>query len=648
MSTLTNGRQAPIDANASTSRAWTVHDSSELYEVSRWGNGYFSVSPAGHLQVHPTKDANTAIDLKELVDRLQLRGISLPVLIRFTDILKHRLGEIHGAFQAAIAQNQYQGGYRCVYPIKVNQQRQVVEEVLNFGRPYKFGLEAGSKPELLAVVAIADNDTPIICNGFKDAEYIETAMLAQKIGRTIIPVVEKYTELGLILEVAQRIGVRPQIGMRVKLASRGSGRWQSSGGFRSKFGLTVTEIMRGLDELKSRGMHDCLNLLHFHLGSQITNIRIVKGALNEAGRVYTELAKLGAGLQYIDVGGGLGVDYDGSQTNFESSMNYTLQEYANDVVYHIQTVCDEAGVPHPTIVSESGRAVVAYHSALVFNVLGVSGFRDEKVPTTANPDWEQPLLDLVETYNNVTARNALEAFHDAQQALDMALSLFSGGYLPLEQRSLAENLFWAIATKLQRITATMADVPEDLQNLDEQLSDTYFCNFSLFQSIPDSWAIKQLFPVMPIHRLNEKPGSHGVLGDITCDSDGKLDRFVDRRDVKKTLPLHATNGDSYYLGVFLVGAYQEILGDLHNLFGDTHAVHVSLDENGGVRLDALIKGDTVREVLDYVEFDADALLGKLRTDVETAVRAGRVDYEGAGRLLRFYEDGLHGYTYLEE
>jgi arginine decarboxylase len=648
MSTLANGRQAPIDANASTSRAWTVHDSSELYEVSRWGNGYFSVSPAGHLHVHPTKETGSSIDLKELVDRLQLRGISLPVLIRFSDVLKHRLGEIYSAFQAAIAQNQYQGQYCCVYPIKVNQQRQVVEEVLNFGKPYKFGLEAGSKPELLAVVAIADNDTPIICNGFKDAEYIETAMLAQKIGRRIIPVVEKYTELGLILEVAQRIGVRPQIGMRVKLASRGSGRWQSSGGFRSKFGLTITEIMRGLEELKSHGMADCLQLLHFHLGSQITNIRIVKGALNEAGRVYTELAKLGAGLQYIDVGGGLGVDYDGSQTNFESSMNYTLQEYANDVVYHIQSVCDEAGVPHPTIISESGRAVVAYHSALVFNVLGVSGFRDEKVPTTGNPDWEQPLLDLVETYNTVTARNALEAFHDAQQALDMTLSLFSAGYLPLEQRSMAENLFWAIATKLQRIAATMSEVPEDLQNLDEQLSDTYFCNFSLFQSIPDSWAIKQLFPVMPIHRLNEKPGSHAVLGDITCDSDGKLDRFVDRRDVKKTLPLHTANGDSYYLGVFLVGAYQEILGDLHNLFGDTHAVHVSLDENGGVRLDALIKGDTVREVLDYVEFDAEALLGKLRTDVETAVRAGRVDYEGAGRLLRFYEDGLHGYTYLEE
>jgi arginine decarboxylase len=639
--------RAALLASSSATRAWTVHDASELYEIARWGHGYFSVNDAGHVQVHATKDTARAIDLKELVDRLQLRGISLPVLVRFSDILEHRLGEIHGAFQSAISQHQYQGGYSCVYPIKVNQQRQVVEEVLGFGRRYRFGLEAGSKPELLAVIALADNETPIICNGFKDAEYIETAMLAQKIGRNIIPVVEKYTELGLILEAAEKVGVKPAIGMRVKLASRGSGRWHSSGGFRSKFGLTITEIMRGLEELKARDMQDCMKLLHFHLGSQITNIRIVKGALNEAARVYTELARLGAGLEYLDVGGGLGVDYDGSQTNFESSMNYTLEEYANDVVYHVQSVCDEAGVAHPTIISESGRAVVAYHSVLVFNVLGVSGFGDEQVPTAADPEWEQPLRDLVETYNNVTERNALEAFHDAQQALDMALSLFSGGYLPLEQRSMAENLFWAICTRLQRLTQTMSDVPEDLQNLDEQLSDTYFCNFSLFQSIPDSWAIKQLFPVMPIHRLEEKPTNHAVLGDITCDSDGKLDRFVDRRDVKKTLPLHGVTGDPYYLGVFLVGAYQEILGDLHNLFGDTHAVHVRLDENGVARLETLVKGDTVAEVLDYVEFDAETLIRKLRTDVEAAVREGQVDYEGAGRLLRFYEDGLHGYTYLE-
>jgi arginine decarboxylase len=631
-----------------THEQWSAMDAEELYEVPRWGKGYFSVSDAGHVLVHPTKDTAQSIDLKQLADDLQARGIDLPVLIRFSDILRHRLGDIHGAFQAAIAQHSYTGRYTCVYPIKVNQQRQVVEEVLSFGLPYSFGLEAGSKPELLAVMAMATNGTPIICNGFKDAEYIETAMLAQKIGRTIIPVVEKYTELELILHYAEKVAVRPMIGMRVKLAARGGGRWQSSGGYRSKFGLTVAEILQVLEPLKGLGMQDCFRLLHFHLGSQIPNIRIVKAALNEAARVYTELARAGAGLEYLDVGGGLGVDYDGSQTNFESSMNYTLQEYANDVVYHIQTVCDDAGVPHPTIVSESGRAVVAYHSVLVFNVLGVSGFGPETLPKPPIDELEQPLIDLTETFNNLTARNALEGYHDAQQALDMALNLFSGGYLPLDQRVHAETLYWAICRKLQRLVQQMEEVPEDLQNLDESLSDTYFCNFSLFQSIPDSWAIKQLFPIMPIHRLNERPAQHAVLGDITCDSDGKIDQFIDRRDVKKTLPLHAFTGDPYYLGVFLVGAYQEILGDLHNLFGDTHAVHVSLDANGKVVLDAVIKGDTVREVLDYVEFDAATLMNRLREDVEHAVREGRMDLEQSGRLLRFYENGLHGYTYLED
>ncbi len=629
--------------------AWTIADASELYEVDRWGKSYFSVGEEGHLRVHPAKEPGRWIDLKELVDNLQLRGIDLPILIRFRDILRHRLGDIHDAFRTAMQQHNYSGRYVCVYPIKVNQQRQVVEEVLNFGRPFRFGLEAGSKPELLAVVAIATNDTPIVCNGFKDAEFIETAMLAAKIGRTIIPVVEKYTELDLILEYAEKVGVRPMIGMRVKLAARGGGRWQSSGGYRSKFGLTVTEILRGLDELKARGMQDCLKLLHFHLGSQIPNIRIVKGALNEAARIYAELVKAGAGLEFLDVGGGLGVDYDGSQTNFESSTNYTLEEYANDVVYHVQTICDEVGVPHPTIVSESGRAVVAYHSALVFNVLGVSGFGNEKTPTSARDDYEQPIVDLIDAFNGLSTRNAIETYHDAQQALDMALGLFNGGYLPLDQRCLAENLYWAICDKLQRLVADMDDVPEELQGLDEALSDTYFCNFSLFQSIPDSWAIKQLFPIMPIHRLNEKPTVHGVLGDITCDSDGKIDQFIDRRDVKKTLRLHPlTNGDPYYLGVFLVGAYQEILGDLHNLFGDTHAVHVSLNEQGEVVLEEVVKGDTVREVLDYVEFEPDVLVSKLRTDVEAAVRDGRLGYEQSGQLLRFYEEGLQGYTYLED
>src|SRR5215204_4613994 len=614
--------------NWQTGDVFTTTDAAELYEVDRWGKGYFSVSAAGHVLVHPTKDPARSIDLKQLVDHLQLRGIHLPVLIRFRDILRHRVADLHNAFKSAITQHQYQGRYVCVYPIKVNQQRQVVEEVLDFGREYGFGLEAGSKPELLAVAQQAYNATPIICNGFKDAEFIEMAMLAQKIGRNVIPVVEKYTELALILEYAEKVGVRPQIGMRVKLAARGGGRWQSSGGYRSKFGLTVTEILRGLEELKSRGMGDCLKLLHFHLGSQIPNIRIVKGALNEAARVYVELARNGAGLQYMDVGGGLGVDYDGSQTNFESSTNYTLQEYANDVVYHLQTVCDEAGVTHPTIISESGRAVVAYHSLLVFNVLGTSGFGDERTPDKATDDMEQPLVDLIETY------------HGAQQALDMAINLFSGGYLSLVQRSQAENLYWAICVKLQKLVQTMDDVPEDLQNLDESMSDTYFCNFSLFQSIPDSWAIKQLFPVMPIHRLGERPTQHAVIGDITCDSDGKIDQFIDRRDVKKTLPLHTFNGEPYFLGVFLVGAYQEILGDLHNLYGDTHAVHVSLDAADNIVVDEVVKGDTVREVLDYVEFDVERLVNKFRADIEAAVREGRVNDGEMGAMLRFYEDGL--------
>ena len=648
MSTMTKGH--PVAASGA--RPWSIPEASEHYDVSRWGQGYFSINAAGHVQVHPTKDPARAIDLKRLVDRLELRGLAAPVLVRFTDIIKHRLGEIHQAFQNAIVQHQYQAGYRCVYPIKVNQQRQVVEEVLNFGRQYGFGLEAGSKPELLAVAAIADNDTPIICNGFKDAEFIEMAMLAQKIGRQIIPVVEKYTELEHILHYAEKVGVRPQIGMRVKLAARGAGRWQSSGGYRSKFGLTVTEILRGLEELKARGMEDCFTLLHFHLGSQITHIRIIKNALNEAARIYCDLSRAGAGLRFLDVGGGLGVDYDGSQTNFESSMNYTLEEYANDVVYHIQTVCDEAGVAHPTIVSESGRAVVSYHSVLVFNVLGTSGFGEEKVPTTVREDFEQPLVDLIETHRGVNKRNALESYHDAQQALDMALNLFSGGYLPLEQRAHAENLFWAICEKIQTLLPQMDEVPEDLQSLEETLSDTYFGNFSLFQSIPDSWAIKQLFPVMPIHRLNEKPVNHAVIGDITCDSDGTLDQFIDRRDVKKTLLLHPYTGEPYYLGIFLVGAYQEILGDLHNLLGDTHAVHVSLTDNGeegeGCRVDHIIKGDTVREVLRYVEFDAETLMGKLRRDVEAAIHGGRIQDQQAGRLLRFYEEGIQGYTYLED
>src|SRR5271165_4752918 len=627
---------------------WVTADAAELYGVQAWGKGYFSVGSNGHLWVHPNKDPNRSIDLKELVEKLELRGISLPILIRFGEILKHRLGELHQAFQNSFTEHGYKGNYVCVYPIKVNQQRQVVEEVFQFGRAYHFGLEAGSKPELLAVMAIADNETPIICNGFKDDEYIEMAMLAQKVGRKIIPVVEKYTELQLILKYSARTGVRPSIGLRVKLASRGSGRWKSSGGYRSKFGLSATEAMRALQELKDLGMADCLNLLHFHLGSQITNIRQIKGAVNEAVRVYVDLARAGAGLKYLDVGGGLGIDYDGSQTDFESSVNYTLQEYANDIIYHVQNVCDEVGVAHPTIVTESGRAVAAYHSMLVFNVLGVSGMGEADVPTELPADAEQPLIDLLETYRGLTAKNLLESYHDAQQALDQGLNLFSLGYLSLEQRCVAENLYWAISRRIQKQARDLDYFPEELEGIDAMLSDTYFCNFSLFQSMPDSWAIKQLFPVMPIHRLEEQPTRPAVLGDITCDSDGKVDAFIDRRDVKRTLLLHNFNGQPYYLGAFLIGAYQEILGDLHNLFGDTNAVHVRLSPTGEVILDSVIKGDTVREVLNYVQFSSDHLVQTLRKDVETALREGRLTYEESGALVHFYEEGLHGYTYLED
>jgi arginine decarboxylase len=626
---------------------WNIADAADLYDVASWGKGYFSVGENGHLWVHPTKDATRGIDLRELVEKLELRGISLPILIRFAEILKHRLGELHQAFENSIAEHGYKGGYRCVYPIKVNQQRQVVEEVFKFGRPYHFGLEAGSKPELLAVLAVADNETPIICNGFKDDEYIEMVMLARKIGRQIIPVVEKFTELELIVKHSRRVGVHPNIGIRVKLAARGSGRWKSSAGYRSKFGLTVSEALQVLEHLKAEGLEDSIELLHFHLGSQITNIRQIKGAVIEAARIYVELKRAGAGLKYLDVGGGLGIDYDGSQTDFESSVNYTLQEYANDVVYHIQNVCDEAEVPHPIIVSESGRAIAAYHSVLVFNVLGVTGFGDDSFEPVPE-DAEQPLIDLQETYKSLSSKNLLEAFHDAQQALDSALNLFSLGYLPLAQRSQAEKLYWTICRRIHRMAKELEYFPEELEGLDGMLADTYFCNFSLFQSMPDSWAVKQLFPIMPIHRLKEMPTRSGVLGDISCDSDGKIDQFIDRRDVKRTLPLHPFNGSPYVLGAFLVGAYQEILGDLHNLFGDTNAVHVSLGGNGDVILDTVIQGDTVREVLDYVQFNSKVLLEEFRRDVETALREGKIGYEESGRLLRFYEDGLNGYTYLEQ
>jgi arginine decarboxylase len=628
---------------------WKVQDAIETYGIQLWGKGYFGINQAGHVTVHPNKNPDQAIDLKNLVDELQTRGIQMPILLRFTDILRHRVGEINDAFRSAIKEFDYKGAYCCVYPIKVNQQRHVVEEILDFGRPFNFGLEAGSKPELLAVLALANGqDTPIICNGFKDDEFIQMTVLARKIGKQIIPVVEKFTELEAIVRYAQELNVRQPLGVRVKLASRGAGRWKYSAGFRSKFGLTVTEVLEALEYLKQRGLQDCLQLVHFHMGSQITNIRNIKGALTEAARVYVELARAGAGVRFLDVGGGLGIDYDGSQTDFESSVNYNLQEYANDVVFRIKSVCDETGVPHPTIISESGRAVVAYHSLLVFDVLGVSNLDRAEAPTEVPADAPQPISDLLAIFRDLSKKNFLESYHDAVQSVDEVLNLFNLGYLTIELRALAERLFWAVCVKIQKLVRELDYVPEELQGLEALLSDTYFCNFSIFQSMPDSWAINQLFPIMPIHRLNEPPTRRAVLGDITCDSDGKIDQFIDLRDVRNTLELHPFNGQPYYLGAFLLGAYQEILGDLHNLFGDTNAVHVSLDEDGEVNLDAVIKGDTVREVLQYVQYSADELIALMRKDVERAVRSGKISLNESRQLLRFYESGLEGYTYLEE
>ena len=627
---------------------WTADDAEELYEVRSWGNGYVTVNPAGHVCVHPDRSPHRSVDLKQLVDRLQMRGLHLPVLIRFDGIVRDRLKVLHDAFADAIREHEYTAGYTCVYPIKVNQQRQVVEKVVKCSREYGFGLEAGSKPELLAVVAMTDPETPIICNGFKDTEFIRMALLAQKIGRHVIPVVERCKELQLILQHAEELDVRPTIGMRVKLAVRGAGRWQASAGYRSKFGLRVNEITRALEELRSVGMEDCFQLLHFHLGSQVTNIHRVKAALNEASRVYCELVRQGAGLRYLDVGGGLGVDYDGSQTDFESSMNYTLEEYARDVVSHIQTACDDAGAPHPHIISESGRAVSAYHSVLVFNVLEVSPQGTRLSDNMTLPEESaQPVVDLYQTFQAITPRSLLQCYHDAQQAVDIALSLFAAGHLSLEQRSLAEDLYFSVCHRIWTMASSLEFVPEELQRLQRLLSDNYFCNFSLFQSLPDSWAIGQLFPVMPIHRLLEQPARHGVLSDITCDSDGKIDRFIDRRDVKPTLPLHTYDGSPYCLAVFLVGAYQEILGDLHNLFGDTNAVHVDLTADGDVVLSGIEKGEAVREVLDYVHFDARELVDRLQMAVEQAVQTGRIDHATAGRIVRFYESALNSYTYLE-
>ena len=635
---------------------WRVEDSLDLYHVEAWGKGYFSVNDSGHVVVRPDTTERHEIDLYEVVEGLQARDLTTPVVVRFSDILAHRLRRLHDAFAQAIAENDYRNRYAAVYPIKVNQQRLVVEEVYRYGQEFGFGLEVGSKPELLAVMAMTENapERLIICNGFKDDSYIEAVTLATKLGRTIIPVVENFEELGLILKHAQAYQVRPRIGVRVKLFSEGSGRWSASAGERSKFGLFITEILELFNVLKQHDMLDCLQLVHCHPGSQLQDIRRVKDAINELAHVYAELKLMGAGLQYIDVGGGLGVDYDGSGTNFPSSMNYTLNEYASDVVYRIASVCNLRDIPHPMIVSESGRAVAAYHSVLIFDALGSSALDKFRVTGDRAEDYggdeelPQPVQDLFEAYRAVSERRLVECYHDALTAREQVLQMFNLGLLSLEFRALAERLYWATCAKIRDSCRKLERLPEELEDLESILSDTYFCNFSVFQSLPDSWAIDQLFPILPIHRLHERPTRTAVLADITCDSDGKIDRFVSLRDVKRTLELHELRADErYYLAVFLVGAYQETLGDLHNLFGDTHVVHVRLHDEGGWWIEEIVKGDTANKVLEYMEYDVAELYPALARDCERAIRAGRMTLAESQALKRFYERELDGYAYLE-
>ena len=632
-------------------RTWSTADSVELYAIPNWGSGLFSVSPRGTMTVHPLarsrEEQGPGIDLRELVEDLHKRGISSPLLLRFPDIIAHRIHTLSTAFATAIAESSYRGVYRGVYPIKVNQDHSVVQKIVEAGRPHHYGLEAGSKPELLAVMAmLEDPEALVVCNGYKDEDYVTTALLASRLGLRVILVVEKPSELQLVAAVSKKTGIAPTIGIRVKLSAKGAGRWEQSGGDRSKFGLTARELLDAVQFLREHGLLERLQLLHFHLGSQISAIKSVKNALREAGRFYVELVRMGAGLKFLDVGGGLAVDYDGSQSNFHSSMNYTVQEYANDIVYGMKEICDEAGVEHPSIVTEAGRAVTAQHAVLVVDVLGINSLTP-KMPAACPDDAEPTVRRLWEAQEGLTRKNVLETYHDALDLKEEALQLFKLGHLSLTQRVMAENIFWAILERTLKIASALPHVPEELEGLDRAMSDTYFCNFSLFQSLPDSWAVDQLFPVVPIQRLNEEPTRRAVLADITCDSDGQISQFIDPRDVKDALELHELRpNEEYYIGIFLVGAYQEILGDLHNLFGDTNEVHVSVNPDGYV-IDHVVNGDTVEGVLRYVGYDRRELVNALRRQIERALREKRMTFEESKNLMNYYEGGLSGYTYLE-
>lgn len=630
-------------------RKWRIEDSEELYNIPGWGRNYFSVNDKGHIVVTP-REGYASVDLKDVMDELQVRDISAPVLLRFPDILDNRIEKISNCFKKASEQYNYEAQNFMIYPIKVNQMRQVVEEIVSYGKKFNIGLEAGSKPELHAVLAtnIAENAL-IICNGYKDEAYIELALLAQKMGRRIYIVVEKLNELRMIADIAKRVKVRPNIGIRIKLSSTGSGKWSESGGDQSKFGLNSSELLEAIDILDRREMKDCLKLIHFHIGSQINKIRVIKNALREATQFFVQLSKLGFSVEFIDIGGGLGVDYDGTRSSSsESSMNYSIQEYANDAVSAVVDVCIKNDLPQPNIITESGRSLTAHHSLLVFEVLETTQLPAWRDNEEIDPDAHELTRELYEIWDRLDSPRLFESWHDAIQIREEALELFSLGLIDLKTRAQIEKLFWSVAREVGEIAMSMKHMPEDLRKIAKMLPDKYFCNFSLFQSLPDSWAIDQLFPIVPVSRLDEKPTRMCTIQDITCDSDGKVANFISAQGTSNALPVHALRpGEPYYLAVFLVGAYQEILGDMHNLFGDTNAVHISVYKDR-YEIDQVIEGESVDEVLDYVQYNAKKLVRNLESWVTASMKAGIITPEEGRTFISTYRSGLFGYTYLEK
>ena len=628
-------------------KSWTIEDSEKLYRIQGWGEPYFSINAAGHVTVSPKGDRGGSLDLCELVESLKQRNLALPLLIRFSDILEDRIERLNSCFARAIARYNYKNVYRGVFPVKCNQHRQLIQDLVRFGQPHHFGLEAGSKPELM--IALATLKTPgalLICNGYKDREYIETAILAQRLGQTSVIVLEQIEEVELAIAASIALGIKPILGVRAKLTTKGVGRWGGSTGDRAKFGLTIPEIIRAVGQLEKAGMLDCLQLLHFHIGSQISSISVIKDAIREASHIYVELAKLGANMNYLDVGGGLGVDYDGSKTNFHASKNYNMQNYANDVVAGVKDACDERKIQVPIIISESGRAIASHQSVLVFDVLGTSDVPRE-VPEPVDENAHQIPRNLYEIYQSISPENYQEVYHDAIQFKEEAVSLFNLGYLGIAERAKTEQLYWACCNKIQGIARQKEYVSEELEDLEKVMASIYYINLSVFQSVPDSWAINQLFPIMPINRLDEEPTQRGILADLTCDSDGKIDQFIDLRDVKSVLGLHTLKpGEPYYLALFLGGAYQEIMGNLHNLFGDANAVHIQLTPSG-YHIEHVVKGDTMKEVLSYVQYDSESLVESIRRQTEEALQQNKITLSEAQLLLQNYERSLSQYTYLQ-